>query len=108
MGASLTRVKATMGAPERSGPYSGNAWKYLPWPRANSATILAAVTAPWPPRPCQRISVRPAAGFCLAPVFVAMVTPRRAAGCDALLGRGDGGQDGRRAGARPEQVLPGV
>ncbi len=57
MGSSLTRVKATMGAPERSGPYSGNAWKYLPWPRASSATILAAVTAPWPPRACQRISV---------------------------------------------------
>ena len=80
IGSSLTRVNATIGAPERSGPYSGNAWKYLCWPRASSATILAAVTAPWPPRPCQRISVRPsgASTFFLVTLFVAMVTPLRA------------------------------
>ncbi len=85
MGSSLTRVKATMGAPERSGPYSGKAWKYLPWPRASSATILAAVTAPCPPRACQRISVRPVAVLCFE-VLVAKVTPLRVAGCDVPQG----------------------
>src|SRR5680860_706279 len=57
MGSLLMRVKATIGAPERSGPYSGKAWKCRPRSTASSATILAAVTAPWPPRACHRISV---------------------------------------------------
>src|SRR5660397_216480 len=57
MGSSLMRVKATIGAPERSSPYSGKAWKCFPLATASSDIILAAVTAPWPPRACHRIPV---------------------------------------------------
>jgi hypothetical protein len=53
----LMRVNALMGAPMRSGPYSGIACMYWSEPSAVSATSLAAVTAPWPARACQRISV---------------------------------------------------
>ena len=45
-----------MGAPMRSGPYSGKPWTYLPVLNAASASSSDAVLAPWPPRPCHRIS----------------------------------------------------
>ena len=89
MGSSLTRVKATMGAPERSGPYSGKAWKYLLLAerqlgdhlgRGHGALAAAAVPADL------REAGRPV--FCVVPLVVAMVTPLRAAGCDARSGRG--------------------
>ena len=34
---------------------SYSAWLYLPWVRATSATMVAAVLAPCPPRPCQQM-----------------------------------------------------
>ena len=46
IGSSLMRVNALMGAPMRSGPYSGMACMYWSADRAVSATTLAAVTAP--------------------------------------------------------------
>ena len=52
----LMRLYAVMGAPMRSGPYSGKPWTYLPVLNAASASRSEAVFAPWPPRPCQRIS----------------------------------------------------
>ena len=64
MGSSLMRVNALIGAPMRSGPYSGMACMYWSAESAVSATTLAAVTAPWPARACQRISVS-----CMAPPF---------------------------------------
>ena len=45
-----------MGAPIRSGPYSGNPCTYLPVLKAASASSSDAVFAPWPPRPCHLIS----------------------------------------------------
>ncbi len=57
MGSALMRVNALIGAPIRSGPYSGIACMYRSCSSAVSATSFAAVTAPWPARACQRISV---------------------------------------------------
>ena len=58
MGFEEMRLKEATGAPILSGPYSGNAWIYLPDARAASPNKRAAVFAPWPPLPCQRISVK--------------------------------------------------
>ena len=57
IGTELMRVNALIGAPMRSGPYSGIACMYWSAESAVSATTLAAVTAPCPARACQRISV---------------------------------------------------
>ncbi len=46
IGSSLMRVNALIGAPIRSGPYSGMACMYWSADSAVSATTLAAVTAP--------------------------------------------------------------
>src|SRR4030042_1690732 len=56
IGESEMRLKALIGAPMRSEPYSGNDWTCLPDSRAASASTLEAVTAPCPPRACQRSS----------------------------------------------------
>ena len=48
-----------MGAPIRSGPYSGKPWTNFPELKAASARRRQAVLAPWPPRPCQRNSIKP-------------------------------------------------
>src|SRR6186713_1572693 len=49
------RQKATTGAPVRSEPKLGNACAWRPCSKAAIETISAAVTTPWPPRPCIRI-----------------------------------------------------
>src|SRR4051794_14026319 len=56
MGCSAMRQNDITGAPIRSEPKLGNAW--ASWPSRNAATDSnsAAVTTPWPPRPCSRIS----------------------------------------------------
>ncbi len=53
---SSTRMKATTGAPRRSGPKLGKAWAKWPSFMAALATSSAEVTPPWPPLPCNRIS----------------------------------------------------
>jgi len=53
----LIRVNPFIGAPERSGPYSGNPCPYLPLWMATTATNSQAVFTPCPPRPCHLISV---------------------------------------------------
>ncbi len=56
IGFSSKRVYARIGAPRRSGPYSGKACTALPASSRPSAVSCAAVFAPWPARACQRIS----------------------------------------------------
>ena len=56
---SLMRLYAVMGAPIRSGPYSGKPWTNLPELKAASARRRQAVLAPCPPRPCHRNSTKP-------------------------------------------------
>ena len=51
------RLNASTGAPRLSGPKLGKAWANFPSCMAASAVNSADVTAPWPPRPCQRISI---------------------------------------------------
>ena len=55
----LMRLYAVMGAPIRSGPYSGKPWTNLPELKAASARRRQAVLAPCPPRPCHRNSTKP-------------------------------------------------
>ena len=51
------RVNATTGIPRRSNPYMGKLATHLPSAAQAEASILAARTAPWPPRPWNLISV---------------------------------------------------
>ena len=51
------RLKASTGAPRLSGPKLGNACANFPSCMADMAVKSAEVTAPCPPRPCQRISM---------------------------------------------------
>ena len=57
MGSSSNRVNATTGIPRRSNPYMGKLATHLPSAAQAEASILAASTAPWPPRPWNLISV---------------------------------------------------
>ena len=52
---SSMRQNATTGAPVRSEPKLGNACAWRPCSKAAIENISAAVTTPWPPRPCIRI-----------------------------------------------------
>ena len=57
IGSSDILVNPRIGAPRRSGPYSGKPCPYLPALIAAEARNVAAVLAPWPPRPCHLISM---------------------------------------------------